>query len=139
MGDVRTLLVANRGEIAVRIFATCRRVGLRSVGVVGPGDEGALHARLADATVRVGSYLDAEALVGAAREAGADLLHPGYGFLAESAGFAEAVVAAGLTWVGPPSDVLRRGSDKLEAKRIAAAAGVPTLPIGSADELGFPL
>src|SRR5262245_41065242 len=139
MGDARTLLVANRGEIAVRIFATCRRLGLRTVAVVGPGDEGVLHGRVADAAVPVGSYLDAEALVAAAREAGARLVHPGYGFLAESADFAEAVVAAGLTWVGPPSDVLRRGGDQLEAKRIAAAAGVPTLPIGSAEELGFPL
>jgi acetyl/propionyl-CoA carboxylase alpha subunit len=139
MADAKTLLVANRGEIAVRIFASCRRLGLRTAAVVGPGDGGALHARVADTVVPVGSYLDVEALVGAAREAGADLVHPGYGFLAESAGFAEAVVAAGITWVGPPPDVLRRGGDKLEAKRIAAAAGVPTLPIGSADELGFPL
>ena len=139
MSDARTLLVANRGEIAVRIFSTCRRLGLRTIAVVGPGDEGALHARVADATVPVVSYLDAEALVAAARESGAELVHPGYGFLAESAAFAEAVLDAGLTWVGPPPEALRRGGDKLESKRIAAAAGVPTLEAGEPDELGFPL
>src|SRR5512134_4194668 len=117
MGDGKALLVANRGEIAVRIFSTCRRLGLRTVAVCGPGDAGALHTRVADATVEVGSYLDAQALVTAAGEAGADFVHPGYGFLAESAGFAEAVTGAGLTWIGPPPDALRRGGDKLEAKR----------------------
>jgi acetyl/propionyl-CoA carboxylase alpha subunit len=139
MSRERTLLVANRGEIAVRIFSTCRRLGIGTVAVVGPGDEGALHARLADAAVPVPSYLDAGALVSAARDAGAELVHPGYGFLAESAAFAEAVAEAGLTWVGPPADVLRRGGDKLEAKRIATEAGVPTLPTGDGAELGFPL
>jgi acetyl/propionyl-CoA carboxylase alpha subunit len=139
MGDGKALLVANRGEIAVRIFATCRRLGLRTVAVAGPGDEGALHTRVADTAVSIPSYLDAEALVAAARESRADLVHPGYGFLAESADFAEAAIGAGLTWVGPSPEALRRGGDKLEAKRIAAAAGVPTLPIGDATELGFPL
>jgi acetyl/propionyl-CoA carboxylase alpha subunit len=139
MGERRTLLVANRGEIAVRIFSTCRRLGLRTVAVAGPGDENALHTRVAETVVAVPSYLDADALVDAARTSGADLVHPGYGFLAESAAFAEAVLAAGLTWVGPPPDALRRGGDKLEAKRIAAEAGVPSLPTGTPDELGFPL
>ena len=139
MPDARTLLVANRGEIAVRIFATCRRLGLRAAAVVGPGDEEALHARVADVAVPVASYLDAGALVAAAREAKAQLVHPGYGFLAESAAFAEAIVEAGLVWIGPPAEALRRGGDKLEAKRIAAAAEVPTLPTGSDEELGFPL
>ena len=135
----RTLLVANRGEIAVRIFATCRRLGFRAAAAVGPGDEGALHERVADVSAQVTSYLDAASLVTAARETEAELVHPGYGFLAERAEFAQAVVDAGLTWIGPPPDVLRRGGDKLEAKRIAAAAGVPTLPTGSAEELGYPL
>src|SRR6476619_3639605 len=139
MGVRRTLLVANRGEIAVRIFSTCRRLGLRTVAVAGPGDEGALHTRVADSVVPVPSYLDANALVDAARGSGAELVHPGYGFLAESATFAEAVLGAGLTWIGPPPDALRRGGDKLEAKRIAAAAGVPTLETGDPAELGFPL
>jgi acetyl/propionyl-CoA carboxylase alpha subunit len=139
MGERRTLLVANRGEIAVRIFSTCRRLGLRTVAVAGPGDEGALHTRVADGVVPISSYLDVDALIAAAREADADLVHPGYGFLAERATFAEAVLGAGMTWVGPPPDALRRGGDKLEAKRIAAEAGVPTLATGAAEELGFPL
>jgi acetyl/propionyl-CoA carboxylase alpha subunit len=139
MGEPRKLLVANRGEIAVRIFSTCRRLGLGTVAVAGPGDERALHSRTADAVVPVASYLDADALVTAARDAGAELVHPGYGFLAESPAFAEAVLEAKLTWIGPPPDALRRGGDKLEAKRIAAEAGVPTLETGSPDELGFPL
>ncbi len=133
------LLVANRGEIAVRIFSTCDRLGIRTVAVTGPGDANALHARVAAESVAVGSYLDADALVGAARETGASLVHPGYGFLAESAAFAEAVLEAGLTWVGPSPDALRRGGNKLEAKRIASAAGVPTLPTGNPKELDFPL
>jgi acetyl/propionyl-CoA carboxylase alpha subunit len=139
VSDARKLLVANRGEIAVRIFSTCRSLGISTVAVTGPDDAGALHARVADESVEVSSYLDVDALVEAALVARAALVHPGYGFLAESATFAEAVVAAGLTWVGPPPEVLRRGGDKLEAKRIAAEAGVPTLPTGDAAELGFPL
>jgi len=139
MGERRTLLVANRGEIAVRIFATCRRLGLRAAAVAGPGDEDALHTRVADVVVPVASYLEPGALVAAARETGAELVHPGYGFLAESAAFAEAVLEAGLGWVGPPPDALRKGGDKLAAKRLATAAGVPTLETGTAAELGFPL
>jgi acetyl/propionyl-CoA carboxylase alpha subunit len=139
MSDGRKLLVANRGEIAVRIFATCRRLGIGTVAVVGPGDEKALHTRVADAVVPIVSYLDADAVVRAARESGAELVHPGYGFLAESAALAEGVLGAALTWIGPPPDALRRGGDKLEAKRIAAAAGVPTLEAGEPAELGFPL
>jgi len=139
VSEARKLLVANRGEIAVRIFATCRRLGIGTVAATGPGDEGAFHVRVADESVPVPSYLDADALVGAADAAGATHVHPGYGFLAESAAFAEAVDAAGLTWLGPPAAVLRLGGDKLEAKRIAAAAGVPTLATGEPDELGFPV
>ncbi len=139
MTDARKLLVANRGEIAVRIFSTCDRLGIGTVAVAGPGDGGALHARVAAECVAVASYLDVDALVAAALDSGASLVHPGYGFLAESAAFADAVLAAGLTWIGPSPDALRRGGDKLEAKRIAAAAGVPTLPSGEPEELGFPL
>ena len=139
MGEARTLLVANRGEIAVRVFSTCRRLGIATVAVAGPGDAGALHTRVADTVVEVPAYLDAQAIVAAARDSGAELVHPGYGFLAESADFAERVVGADLTWIGPPPDALRRGGDKLEAKRIAEAAGVPTLPTGDPEKLGFPL
>jgi len=136
---LRKLLVANRGEIAVRIFRTCRWLGIATVAVIAPDDEGALHARRADEVRPVGSYLLAEDVIRAAQESGADAVHPGYGFLAEDAGFAEAVLAAGLTWVGPPPHALRAAGDKLEAKRLARAAGVPTLDTGAPEEVGFPL
>jgi len=112
---MRRLLVANRGEIALRIFRACRSLGVETVAVVAPDDAGSLHARSADAAVAVASYLDAAEHVRAAREAGADAVHPGYGFLAESAELAETVLAAGLTWVGPPPAALRAGGDKLAA------------------------
>jgi acetyl/propionyl-CoA carboxylase alpha subunit len=124
---ISRLFVANRGEIAARVVRTCRRLGVETVVAVAPDDEGALHTRVADAVAPVGSYLDAAALVGGALEHGADAVHPGYGFLAESAGFADEVAKAGLTWVGPPAAALRLGGDKLEAKRIAREAGVPVL------------
>jgi acetyl/propionyl-CoA carboxylase alpha subunit len=133
------VLLANRGEIALRVFRTCRRLGIETVAVVAPDDRGSLHARSADVTVEIGSYLDAAELVRAARESSAEAVHPGYGFLAESAALAEAVEEAGITWVGPPVTALRRGGDKLEAKRVAAAAGVPVLPTGTPSEVGFPL
>ena len=136
---VAKLLVANRGEIALRVFRTCRELGIATVAVAAPDDRGALHAREADETVEIGSYLKPAEHLRAAREAGADAVHPGYGFLAENADFAAAVEAAGLTWVGPPGDALRAGGDKLAAKRIARAAGVPVVPEGEPDELGYPL
>ena len=136
---VNRLLVANRGEIAVRIFRTCARLGIESVAVAAPDDRGAFHARAADRTIEIASYLEGAEHVRAALEVGADAVHPGYGFLAENAGFAEAVIAAGIAWVGPSPEALRLGGDKLAAKRIAREAGVPTLPQGSADEIGFPL
>src|SRR5580765_6822588 len=101
---------------------------MRTVAVAAPDDSGSLHARSADATVAIATYLDPDEYVRAAAESGADAIHPGYGFLAESAGFAETVRDAGLTWVGPPPEALRRGGDKVEAKRIASEAGVPTVP-----------
>ena len=121
------ILVANRGEIALRVFRAARELGFTTVAVVAPDDRGSLHARSADETVEIGSYLDGAEHLRAAAESAADTVHPGYGFLAENADFAEAVESAGLTWVGPPPAALRSGGDKLEAKRLAAAAGVPTL------------
>ena len=136
---IRKLLVANRGEIALRVFRTCREQGIATVAVVAPDDTGSLHARSADEAVEIASYLHSEEHIRAAESVGADAIHPGYGFLAENAGFADAVEAAGLTWVGPPAEALRLGGDKLAAKRIAREAGVPTLPEGSPEEIGFPL
>ncbi len=136
---MRRLLVANRGEIALRIFRACRAEGVETVAVAAPDDRGALHAESADALVEISSYLDPAEHVRAAREAGADAVHPGYGFLSESAELAEAVLGAGLTWVGPPPAALRAGGDKLAAKDTARAAGVPVLPSGTPEEIGFPL
>jgi acetyl/propionyl-CoA carboxylase alpha subunit len=136
---MKRVLVANRGEIALRIFRACAEEGLATVAVVAPDDRGSLHARSADTTVEIGSYLDPAEHVRAALEAGADSVHPGYGFLSESAELAEAVLAAGLTWIGPPPAALRAGGDKLAAKETARAAGVPVLPTGQPEEVGLPL
>ncbi len=136
---MQRLLVANRGEIALRIFRAARGLGIATVAVVAPDDRGSLHARSADAVVEIASYLDPAEHVRAARQSGADAVHPGYGFLAESAELADAVLDAGLTWVGPPPTALRAGGDKLAAKRAALAAGVPVLPTGTPEQIGFPL
>jgi len=136
---IRRLLVANRGEIAVRIFRACEAEGIATVAVVAPDDKGSMHAREAGETVEIASYLYSEGHIRAAKQTGADAIHPGYGFLAENGDFAEAVEAAGLVFVGPTAEALRRGGDKLEAKRAAAAAGIPALPTGEPAEIGFPL
>jgi acetyl/propionyl-CoA carboxylase alpha subunit len=137
--EIRKLLVANRGEIALRVFRACREAGIGTVAVAAPDDRGSLHAREADAVVEIESYLYSEEHIRAAKSAGADAIHPGYGFLAENADFAEAVEAAGLVFVGPTPEALRRGGDKLDAKRAAEAAGVPVLPSGDPAEVGLPL
>jgi propionyl-CoA carboxylase alpha chain len=129
MGITR-VLVANRGEIARRVFATCRRLGLGTVAVYTDPDAGAPHVAEADARVRLpktNDYLNAEALIAAARAAAADAVHPGYGFLSENADFAAAVQGAGLTWIGPPVDAVRAMGSKIESKKLMAAAGVPVL------------
>ncbi|HEX6569365.1 MAG TPA: biotin carboxylase N-terminal domain-containing protein [Acidimicrobiales bacterium] len=139
-----TLLVANRGEIARRIFRTARAMGLRCVAVYADADAGAPFVGEADEAVRLpGGYLDAAAIVAAASAGGADAVHPGYGFLAENAAFAAAVIEAGLVWVGPPPEVIEAMGDKLAAKKAAEAAGVPTLrstddPAADGD-VGYPL
>jgi len=137
--EIRKLLVANRGEIAIRVFRACAAEAIATVAVVAPDDEGSLHARRANEVVEIDNYLHSEEHIRAARQAGADAIHPGYGFLAENADFAEAVEAGGLVFVGPTYDSLRRGGDKLEAKRAAEGAGVPVLPSGEPEEIGFPL
>jgi propionyl-CoA carboxylase alpha chain len=127
---VTRVLVANRGEIARRVFATCRRLGLGTVAVYTDPDAAAPHVTEADARVRLpkaNDYLNAEAVIAAARAAGADAVHPGYGFLSENAGFAAAVQDAGLVWIGPPVDAVRAMGSKIESKKLMAAAGVPVL------------
>ncbi|MFC7335468.1 acetyl/propionyl/methylcrotonyl-CoA carboxylase subunit alpha [Rhodocista pekingensis] len=130
----RTLLIANRGEIACRIIRTARRLGLATVAVHSDADAGARHVALADAAVRIGpapareSYLRIEAILDAARRTGADAVHPGYGFLSENAAFAEACAGAGLVFVGPPPAAIRAMGGKSEAKALMAAAGVPLVP-----------
>ncbi|HVG97337.1 MAG TPA: biotin carboxylase N-terminal domain-containing protein, partial [Chloroflexota bacterium] len=125
---VHTVLIANRGEIALRVMRGCRTLGLRSVAIHTDLDATAPHVREADAAVRVTSYLDLDAVVAAARQVGADAVHPGYGFLSERAEFARAVEAAGLKLVGPSADVMDKMGRKDAAREIAVAAGVPVVP-----------
>jgi propionyl-CoA carboxylase alpha chain len=138
------VLVANRGEIARRVLRTARAMGLRTVAVFVDADADAPFVRDADVAVRLpGSYLEGDAILAAAQRAGADAVHPGYGFLSENAGFARAVTDAGLVWVGPTPEVIDAMGDKIRAKVAAEAAGVPTLPStedpAEADAVGFPL
>ncbi|QBI22059.1 biotin/lipoyl-binding protein [Egibacter rhizosphaerae] len=151
---MRAVLVANRGEIACRILATVRRLGLRGIAVYSDEDAQAAHVATADEAHWLGdarAYLDAERIVAVARAAGADAIHPGYGFLAEDAAFAGAVSAAGVGWIGPPPEAIAAMGDKIAAKRAAERAGVPVVPgvhepglddaglRKAAGEVGFPL
>ncbi|MEE9099834.1 acetyl-CoA carboxylase biotin carboxylase subunit [Pseudomonas nitroreducens] len=154
---LKKLLIANRGEIAVRIIRAARALGIPTVAVCSEADADSLAARQADEVRIIGparadrSYLNAEALLQAARETGADSIHPGYGFLSENAAFAQAVVDAGLVFVGPDAQTIRRMGDKAEARRTAMAAGVPVVPgspgeledieaaLRCAQEVGYPL
>ncbi|MGW4405527.1 ATP-binding protein [Nonomuraea sp. NPDC004702] len=143
---ITRLLVANRGEIARRVFRTCRSLGVSTVAVFSDADSGAPHAREADLTVRLPgahpaeTYLAVDRIIEACRVSGADAVHPGYGFLSENAAFARAVLDAGLTWVGPPPEAIEAMGSKIAAKRLMAEAGVPVLPsldLAAPDE--FPL
>jgi len=152
-----SVLVANRGEIACRVFRTARRMGIRTIAVYSEADAKALHVREADEAVLIGpapareSYLDAAKVLAAARATGAEAIHPGYGFLSENADFAEAVMAAGLVWIGPPPAAIRAMGLKDAAKSLMIAAGVPVTPgyLGEdqslarlqteADAIGYPV
>jgi acetyl-CoA/propionyl-CoA carboxylase biotin carboxyl carrier protein len=131
---IRTLLVANRGEIALRIFRTCRRLDVSTVAVYTDVDAAAPHVRAADEALRVSSYLDIDAVLAAAVESGADAIHPGYGFLSERAAFARAVEKAGLRLVGPTADVMDAMGRKDHAREIATRAGVPVVPSYALDD-----
>src|SRR5262249_4272066 len=158
----RRVLVANRGEIAVRIIRACRELGVEAVAVYSDPDAGAMHVRLADDAVRLGpaapaeSYLRIDAVVAAALATGSEAVHPGYGFLAERAAFARAVEAAGLVFIGPSSSAIEALGDKLHARRLAATVDVPSVPgtlepapvdrpdevdaiVAEAERIGFPL
>ena len=154
---IESLLIANRGEIACRIIRTARRLGIRTVAVYSDADAKALHVRMADEAIHIGpspareSYLVGDKIIAAARESGADAIHPGYGFLSENADFAQAVIDAGLTWLGPKPDSIRAMGLKDAAKKLMAAAGVPVTPgyLGDdqsperlqqeADSIGYPV
>lgn len=154
---IRTLLIANRGEIAARIARTCRAMGIRSVAVFSDADQHAPHVQLADTAVWIGasaardSYLNVQALLDAASKSGADAIHPGYGFLSENAGFAQAVLDAGLIWVGPHPEAIQKMGSKAGAKAIMDQHGVPVIPgysgqdqqtdllLSEARRIGFPL
>ncbi|HVQ90602.1 MAG TPA: biotin carboxylase N-terminal domain-containing protein [Mycobacteriales bacterium] len=152
-----TVLVANRGEIAVRVIRTCQRLGLKAIAVHSAADAGAAHVRLADEAMLLGpapaaeSYLDIDRVLEAAKVTGAQAVHPGYGFLAENPVFAARVAAAGLTWIGPPADVIELMGDKVTARNTMTAAGVPVAPgtaepvtdltaaLAAAADVGYPL
>jgi acetyl-CoA carboxylase, biotin carboxylase subunit len=153
---MQKVLVANRGEVALRIIRACRELGLAAVAAYSTADETARHVRVADEAVCVGkpaardSYLNVEALIDAARRTGADAVHPGYGFLAENAGFARACEEAGLTWVGPSPAAIDQMGDKAVARELARSAGVPVVPgtagtltpgeaLRTAEDVGYPV
>ena len=154
---IGSVLIANRGEIAVRVMRTCSRLGIRTIAVYSDADAHAPHVALATEAIRIGppparaSYLDIDAILAAAKDVGADAIHPGYGFLSENAGFVRRCEAAGLIFVGPSARVVEQMGSKIESKRIAEAAHVPTVPgyhgndqseatlAREADKIGFPL
>jgi len=152
----KKVLVANRGEIALRVIRACKELGLASVAVHSTADADALHVKFADEAVCIGpppsrqSYLNVPMIISAAEVTGADAVHPGYGFLSENADFADVCAKCGLTWIGPPPDAMRLMGDKIRARAAMAAAGVPMLPgtsgihdemtlLESAERIGFPV
>ena len=134
MSAFSKILIANRGEIAARVMRTAKNMGYRTVAVYSDADANAYHVHQADEAVRIGpaavtqSYLNIDAIITAAKTTGADAIHPGYGFLSENARFAEAVTGAGIVFIGPPAAAIDAMGDKIASKRIAADAGVSTVP-----------
>jgi len=128
VAGIARLLIANRGEIAVRVIRACRELGIETHAVFEPADRAALHVELADSATAISSYLSIPDVMAAAVDSGADAVHPGYGYLAENADLAEAVERAGVRWVGPPAPAMRALGDKIAARRLAEAAGVPVAP-----------
>src|SRR5215467_2103399 len=152
----KKVLVANRGEIALRVIRACKEMGLASVAVHSTADADALHVKFADEAVCIGpppsrqSYLNVPMIISAAEVTGADALHPGYGFLSENAEFAEVCRKCGLTWIGPPPDAMRLMGDKIRAREAMTNAGVPCLPgstglrdevqvLEAAERIGYPI
>src|SRR5262245_13731524 len=152
----KKVLIANRGEIALRIIRACRELGVRTVSVHSAADKNALHVRFADESVCIGpppskqSYLNIPALISAAEITGADAIHPGYGFLAENAEFAEVCEKCKIRWIGPPPALMRLMGDKVRARAAMTEAGVPVLPgtgvietdrdaVAAADRIGYPV
>uniref|UniRef100_UPI003F6EF680 biotin carboxylase N-terminal domain-containing protein n=1 Tax=Polymorphobacter sp. TaxID=1909290 RepID=UPI003F6EF680 len=151
------VLIANRGEIALRVHRACREMGIRTVAVHSTADADAMHVRLADEAICIGppsatdSYLNIPAIISAAEIAQADAIHPGYGFLSENARFAEIVEQHNIVWIGPDPEHIRKMGDKVEAKRTAAALGLPLVPgsdgpltsieeaLKVADQIGYPV
>ena len=142
----RKVLIANRGEIALRVIRACRELGIQTVAVYSEADRESLHVRFADDDVCIGpppsrqSYLRIPSLIAAAEITGADAIHPGYGFLAENADFAQAVIDAGLIWIGPPPKAINALGDKVQARHIAQKVGAPLVagtpdPVESAEEV----
>ncbi|MCX6825652.1 MAG: acetyl-CoA carboxylase biotin carboxylase subunit, partial [candidate division Zixibacteria bacterium] len=153
----KKILIANRGEIALRVIRACRELGIKTVAVYSEADRASLHVRFADEDVCIGpapsasSYLDAKRIISAAEVTNADAIHPGYGFLAENADFAEICESCGITFIGPKPDMIRKMGDKGMAKQMMEQAGIPVIPgsdgiIGSLDEakataaeIGYPV
>src|SRR5262249_47374152 len=142
---IRRILVANRGEIAVRVMRTCKDLDISTVTVFSEADRGALHVRTADRAVCIGppparaSYLDIDKILRACRETGADAVHPGYGFLSENEDFADACDAAGIVFIGPTGNSMRMMGDKTSARQTVSKAGVPVVPGDNGPEgRGFP-
>ncbi|HVB73393.1 MAG TPA: biotin carboxylase N-terminal domain-containing protein, partial [Ktedonobacteraceae bacterium] len=153
----KKILIANRGEIAVRIMATCREMGIATVAVYSQADRHALHTRAADEAYAIGpapaaqSYLHIPTIMEVARQSGAEAIHPGYGFLSENTAFVEACEQAGIVFIGPPATAMRLMGSKIAAKRLAQSVGAPTIPgyngdsqddavlLWEARQTGFPL